>query len=272
MKSSRATTERGGGGTWSKKSVRANTAVPDAAAAASLTPSSNPPSMNDHWLTRNPIEVAIRATARSPIQAKRGRMSFAVGFPSNLSNSAMTRHAAAVTASLKGRTHRRCRLSSRPNFTIRPNTCSLQLRSSSHTRLPSVVKQRCHPEPFGSAQGGLREGSGRGLVDPGFPPPRFLVAPLLGMTYSMANWYHSPFPHSVNIVPGPAVRDHADLTEGPSPSTALHLNPAARQRTRGCARRPCFAFSTRASSRALSRRRCPGGPTSAGAEPAIPCG
>jgi len=60
-----------------------------------------------------------------------------------------------------------------------------------HTNLPSVVEQRCHPEPFDSAQGRLREGSGRGLVDPGFPPPRFLVAPLLGMTCSMANWYNS---------------------------------------------------------------------------------
>jgi hypothetical protein len=29
-------------------------------------------------------------------------------------------------------------------------------------------------------------------MDPGFPPPRFLVAPLLGMTGSMANWYETP--------------------------------------------------------------------------------
>jgi hypothetical protein len=70
--------------------------------------------------------------------------------------------------------------------------CPLDLNCtacSSHINSPSVIEQWCHPEPFDSAQGKLREGSGRGLVDLGFPPPRFLVAPLLGMTSSMANWY-----------------------------------------------------------------------------------
>jgi len=42
--------------------------------------------------------------------------------------------------------------------------------------LPSVIEQWCHPE--------RSEGSGRGLVDLGFPPPGFLVAPLLGILMS----------------------------------------------------------------------------------------
>ena len=58
-----------------------------------------------------------------------------------------------------------------------PNTVMVQ-QLVVHSAFP-----RGHPE--------RSEGSGRGLVDPGFPPPRFLVAPLLGMTCSMANWYES---------------------------------------------------------------------------------
>jgi hypothetical protein len=52
-----------------------------------------------------------------------------------------------------------------------------------HTHLASVKEQWCHPE--------RSEGSGRGLADLGFPPPRFLVAPLLGMTCLTANWYQA---------------------------------------------------------------------------------
>ena len=49
--------------------------------------------------------------------------------------------------------------------------------------LASKVAVACHPESFGCAQDKFREGSGVvGVGLSGEPSPRFLVAPLLGMT------------------------------------------------------------------------------------------